>query len=92
MKVGLLCGREYAFPPAFLERVNALGRDHGITAELVKLTGARDGQPGFTFSDLRAKLLPDALCRAFPSRALTDDDFLDAAKEVRPSPAIRNGS
>ena len=25
MKIGLLCGREYAFPPAFLERVNALG-------------------------------------------------------------------
>jgi len=60
--------------------------------ELVKLTGARDGQPGFTFSDLRAKLLPDALCRAFPSRALTDEDFLQAAKEVRSSPAVKNGS
>jgi SpoVK/Ycf46/Vps4 family AAA+-type ATPase len=59
--------------------------------ELVKLTGARDGQPPFTFSDLRAKLLPDALCRAFPSRALTDEDFLNAAKEVRPSPAVKNG-
>lgn len=65
-------------------------RDHTIQ-ELVKLTGARDSQPGFTFSDLRAKLLPDALCRAFPSRALTDEDFLNAAKEVRPSPAVKNG-
>ncbi len=45
MKVGLLCGREYAFPPAFLERVNTLGRDHGITAEFVKLTGTRMGEP-----------------------------------------------
>jgi AAA+ superfamily predicted ATPase len=60
--------------------------------ELVRLTGARDGQPGFTFSDLRSKVLPDALCRAFPSRALTGDDLIHAAKEVRPSPAMRNGS
>jgi hypothetical protein len=45
MKVGLLCGREYAFPPAFLERVNALGKRQGITAEFVKLTGTRMGDP-----------------------------------------------
>ena len=52
--------------------------------ELVRLTGQRDGRPGLTFSDLRSKLLPDALCRAFPSRALTEDDLIAAAKEVRP--------
>ncbi len=45
MKIGLLCGREYAFPPAFLDRVNTLGREHGITAEFVKLTGTRMGEP-----------------------------------------------
>ncbi len=60
--------------------------------ELVQLTGARNGQPGFTFSDLRSKLLPDALCRAFPNRALTGDDLIAAAKDVRPSPAVINGS
>lgn len=59
--------------------------------ELVRLTGSRDGQLGFTFSDLRSKLLPDALCRAFPSRALTGEDLIQAAKEVRPSPAVKNG-
>jgi len=48
MRVGLLCGREYAFPPAFLERVNRLGRRSGITAEFVKLTGTRMGErPGY---------------------------------------------
>jgi hypothetical protein len=45
MKVGLLCGREYAFPPAFLERVNQLGRSDGISAEFVRLTGTRAGEP-----------------------------------------------
>ena len=58
--------------------------------ELVRLTGPRDGMPGFTFSDLRSRLFPDALCRAFPTCALTGDDLLQAAKEVQPSPAVRN--
>jgi hypothetical protein len=43
-KVGLLCGREFSFPPAFLERVNTLGGEHGITAELVTLTGTKMGE------------------------------------------------
>ena len=30
-KIGLLCGREHSFPPAFLDRVNTLGAPHGIT-------------------------------------------------------------
>jgi hypothetical protein len=41
MKIGLLCGREYSFPPAFIERVNQLGASEGISAELVKLAGTR---------------------------------------------------
>ena len=45
MKVGLLCGREYSFPPAFIDRVNQLGAAHGISAEMVTLGGTRmDGQ------------------------------------------------
>ena len=44
-KVGLLCGREHAFPPAFLDRVNTLGREHGITADLVTLAGTKMGEP-----------------------------------------------
>jgi hypothetical protein len=45
MKIGLLCGREYSFPPAFMERVNALGAPHEITAELVTLGGTRMDGP-----------------------------------------------
>jgi hypothetical protein len=44
MKVGLLFGREYAFPPAFIERVNELGRRHDVSAEFVKLAGTRMGE------------------------------------------------
>src|ERR1700693_4126442 len=44
-KVGLLCGREFSFPPAFLARVNELGKKDGVTAELCKLGGTRVGEP-----------------------------------------------
>jgi hypothetical protein len=48
MKIGLLCGREYAFPPAFLDRVNTLGKPHDIGAELLTLTGTKMGEaPGY---------------------------------------------
>src|SRR5437899_1165464 len=45
MKIALLCGREYSFPPAFLERVNQIGTKHGITAEFAKLGGTKMGEP-----------------------------------------------
>jgi AAA+ superfamily predicted ATPase len=68
--------------------LDGLSIKHQTVHELVRLTGPRDGRPGLTFSDLRSKLLPDALCRAFPNRALTEDDLIAAAKEVRPSPVV----
>ena len=45
MRVGLLCGREYSFPPAFLARVNTRGHAHGISAECVVLAGTKMGEP-----------------------------------------------
>ena len=40
-KVGLLCGREYSFPPAFIAKVNQLGKGVGVAAEFVKLGGTK---------------------------------------------------
>jgi hypothetical protein len=45
MTIGLLCGREFSFPPAFIDRVNTLGRAHGITAEMAQLGGTRMLEP-----------------------------------------------
>jgi glutathione synthase/RimK-type ligase-like ATP-grasp enzyme len=45
MKIGLLVGREYSFPPAFIERVNHLGASEGISAEMVSLGGTRMDDP-----------------------------------------------
>src|SRR5881227_2191243 len=35
LKIGLLVGREWSFPPAFIDEVN--NRDEGVVAEFVKL-------------------------------------------------------
>jgi hypothetical protein len=44
-QIGLMCGREYSFPPAFIERVNEIGAPHGIAAEMVTLGGTRFDEP-----------------------------------------------
>jgi hypothetical protein len=45
MIVGLMVGREYSFPPAFIDRVNTIGKPHGVSAEFVRLGGTRMGEP-----------------------------------------------
>jgi len=42
-KVGLMVGREWSFPPAFIEEVNR--RDADVVAEFVKLGGTRQDEP-----------------------------------------------
>ncbi len=42
-KIGLIVGREWSFPPAFLEEVNR--RDAGVIAEYVKLGGTQMNEP-----------------------------------------------
>ena len=37
MKIGILCGREYSFPPAFIAKVNELGKKENISAEVIDL-------------------------------------------------------
>lgn len=43
LKVGVLVGREWSFPPAFLDEVN--GRNEGVTAEYIKLGGTKMNEP-----------------------------------------------
>jgi hypothetical protein len=43
LKVGILVGREWSFPPAFIEEVN--GRGQGVVAEFVKLGGTHMAEP-----------------------------------------------
>lgn len=43
LRVGLLVGREWSFPPAFIDEVNR--RDEGVVAEFVKIGGTRMDEP-----------------------------------------------
>jgi hypothetical protein len=43
IKVGLLVGREWSWPPAFIDEVNK--RDKGVVAEFAKLGGTRMDEP-----------------------------------------------
>jgi hypothetical protein len=43
LKVGLIVGREWSFPPAFIEEVNR--RDEGVVAEYAQLGGTRMDEP-----------------------------------------------
>ncbi|MFN2140439.1 MAG: RimK family alpha-L-glutamate ligase [Candidatus Promineifilaceae bacterium] len=43
LKVGLMVGREWSFPPAFIDEVNR--RDAGVTADFVRLGGTQMNEP-----------------------------------------------
>src|SRR5919109_3589680 len=43
LKIGVIVGREWSFPPAFIEEVNK--RDEGVVADYVKLGGTRMDEP-----------------------------------------------
>jgi AAA+ superfamily predicted ATPase len=55
---------------------------------LVDVTGPRDGHPGWTYSDIRTRLYPAALAKAFPERGLKFEDLEEAAASLHASPAM----
>jgi AAA+ superfamily predicted ATPase len=87
---------EFARPSAdergqlFAMDLDGLGLQPPQVAELVDLTGERDGRPAWTFSDLRSRLYPAALARAFPDRPLAFKDLRDCAGALRPTPVLED--
>jgi AAA+ superfamily predicted ATPase len=69
-----------------------LGLNDGCIENLVKQTGPHGKHKlTYTFSDIRTRLVPEALSLAYPSRKITEDDFAEAIRRVHPSPSIHNG-
>lgn len=92
--------------PDFDQRLAVLSNalaDAGLSDKelrtLAELTGAGpDGRPGYTYSDLRQRLLPSILIDAFPERAVTFEQARRVAEQLVPTPpfqsevvAARNG-
>lgn len=59
-------------------------------AELTKLTGARDRLPPWTYSDIRTRLYPAALAKAYPDRALNFADLSAVASTLHASPIMED--
>jgi SpoVK/Ycf46/Vps4 family AAA+-type ATPase len=69
-----------------------LGFDPGELHDFARRTGAgAKGTPPYTFSDLRTRVLPEALARAYPDRRVEVADVLAAIKEIEPSAIMSDG-
>lgn len=75
--------------PSDAERLELLQKDLAgleLTAkqvgELVKVTGPREGNLGWTFSDFRTRFYPAAVAQAFPSEPLRYEHLISAAQAM----------
>ncbi len=59
-------------------------------SELVSVTGARGGEPPWTYSDIRTRLYPAALAKAYPHDPLRFEHLEAAARTLRASPVMEN--
>jgi SpoVK/Ycf46/Vps4 family AAA+-type ATPase len=66
----------------------------GLSAQeiegLVAATGAKNGGPPWTFSDIRTRLYPAALASAFPSQGLNYEHLKSAAESMRATPVMED--
>jgi SpoVK/Ycf46/Vps4 family AAA+-type ATPase len=58
--------------------------------ELIRLTGARDKHPSWTYSDIRTRLYPTAVAKAYPERPLCFADLSAAATSLYASPVMED--
>lgn len=56
---------------------------------LADMTGNQEnGGLEYSFSDIRLRVLPEAIARCYPNKSLSFEDICDAIKKVKPSPRI----
>ena len=58
--------------------------------QLVNATGPHNKLPGWTFSDIRTRLYPVAMAKAFPNHPLSFKHLHDAVTSMRPSPVLED--
>ncbi|MBB2685228.1 UNVERIFIED_ORG: SpoVK/Ycf46/Vps4 family AAA+-type ATPase [Rhizobium etli] len=59
-------------------------------AKLVAVTGPRADQPTWTYSDIRTRLYPQAVAKAFPTQPLSVNLLLHVASSMTPSPVMED--
>ena len=66
-------------------RFSELGFSEDEARALVKATGPRGDQPGFTYSDLTQRLIPAIVLDAYPEHAIEPKRALQIAEEMVPT-------
>lgn len=74
----------------FMMDLAALGLKASQLDELVKTTAAQNGQPVWTYSDIRTRLYPAALALAFPNSPLQFEHLRSVASRLKPSPVMED--
>jgi SpoVK/Ycf46/Vps4 family AAA+-type ATPase len=83
--------------PSLDEREQLFTNDLGgsvVTTEqlkvLAEITGPEyNNELGFSFSDLRLRVLPEAIAKVYPNAPLTFEVLEETIKELSPSPKIK---
>lgn len=73
----------------FSQSLEGVNLDEKEIDELAELTGPKknDGL-GYSFSDIRLKVLPEAIAMSYPDRPLTMDAIRETLLKIKPSPKI----
>lgn len=67
-----------------------LGLTSPQVAQLVEATGPRSGHPPWTYSDIRTRLYPAALSKAYPQEPLRFDHLKSVATALHASPVMED--
>jgi hypothetical protein len=67
-----------------------LGLAAAQISDLVAMTGARGGKPAWTYSDIRTRLCPAALAKAYPQEPLRFDHLKSVAMTIEASPVMED--
>lgn len=70
-------------------QLEQLGFSLDQVEKVVAATGPRNGGPGFTFSDLRHRLIPGLVLDAYPNRAIDPERAIALIEEMQPTPPFK---
>lgn len=72
------------------EPLHALGLSPAQVTHIVSVTGGTGkDRPGFTYSDLRTRLVPAIVLDAYPDKPVDPDRALEIAKKMTPTPSFK---
>lgn len=70
-------------------RLAAVGFEASEIEAVIRATGPRDGQPGFTYSDLTQRLIPTIVLDAYPGSGIKPARAIEIAEQMAPTAAFK---